>query len=57
MFESYAGNVRVRAFVFVTDTTAGQAALDATVQALNLYSSLFGPYTHDSLTIVARCRN
>lgn len=52
MFESYAGDVRVRAFVFVTDTNAGQAALDATVRALNLYSSLFGSYTHDSLTIV-----
>ena len=52
MFESYAGSVRVRAFVFVTDANAGQAALDATVRALNLYSSLFGPYAHDSLTIV-----
>jgi hypothetical protein len=52
MFEAFAGDIRVRAFVFPTDQVAGQAALDATVQALNLYSSLFGPYTHNSLTIV-----
>jgi aminopeptidase N len=52
MLESYAGNIRVRAFVFPLDLAAGQVSLDTTVQALNLYSSLFGPYEHDSLTIV-----
>lgn len=52
MLEAYAGDVRVRAFVFPEHQTAGQASLDATVQALNLYANLYGPYTRESLTIV-----
>ena len=52
MLEAYAGDIRVRAFVFLSDLDAGQASLETTVQALDLYASLFGPYMHDSLTIV-----
>jgi hypothetical protein len=52
MLEAYSGDIRVRAFVFPWDTVGGQASLDATVQALDLYADLYGPYTHDSLTIV-----
>jgi hypothetical protein len=52
MLEAYAGDIRVRAFVFRWDHVAGQASLDATVQALELYASLYGPYDQDSLTIV-----
>jgi hypothetical protein len=52
MLEAYAGDIRVRAFVFPADIAGGQASLDATVQALELYAELYGPYTHDNLTIV-----
>jgi hypothetical protein len=52
VLEGYSGNVRVRAFVFPEHLSAGQASLDTTIAALNLYSQLYGPYTHDSLTIV-----
>ncbi|HTX79307.1 MAG TPA: M1 family metallopeptidase, partial [Longilinea sp.] len=52
VLEGYASDIRVRAFVFSGDEAAGQASLDATVAALQLYSKLYGPYTHDSLTIV-----
>ena len=52
LLEAYAGDIRVRAFVFPADIAGGQASLDATVQALELYADLYGPYTHDSLTIV-----
>ena len=52
MLESYAGDIRVRAFVFLSDLDAGHASLEATCQALDLYAPLFGPYIHDSLTIV-----
>lgn len=52
LLEAYAGDVRVRAFVFPADIAGGQASLDATVQALELYADLYGPYAHDSLTIV-----
>lgn len=52
MIEAYAGDIRVRAFVFPLDYAAGVASVDATVQALALYSDLFGAYNHDSLTIV-----
>jgi hypothetical protein len=52
ILEGYAGDIRVRAFVFSGDEAAGQASLDATLAALQLYSRLYGPYTHDSLTIV-----
>jgi hypothetical protein len=52
MLEAYAGDIRVRAFVFPWDTVGGQASLDATIQALNLYAELYGTYDQDSLTIV-----
>ena len=52
VLEGYAGDIRVRAFVFSGDETAGQASLDTTIKALQFYSRLYGPYTHDSLTIV-----
>ena len=52
VLEAYAGDVRVRAFVFPEHLAAGQASLDATVKALNLYAALYGPYEKDSLTVV-----
>lgn len=47
-----AGQTPVTAYVFSGDETAGQASLETTIQALNLYSSLYGPYTRPSLTLV-----
>jgi hypothetical protein len=47
-----AGNILVNAYVFSTDTTAGQASLEATVKALTLFSRLYGPYPRQTLTIV-----
>ena len=47
-----AGQTPVTAYVFSGDEAAGQASLETTIQALNLYSSLYGPYTRPSLTLV-----
>ena len=47
-----AGSTRVTAYVFAGDEAAGEASLAATVQALQLYSRLFGVYTRPSLSVV-----
>lgn len=47
-----AGNVTVRSFVFPIHKNAGKTALEVTVQALQLYEELFGPYPHPELTVV-----
>ncbi|MCI0395673.1 MAG: M1 family metallopeptidase [Chloroflexi bacterium] len=52
VLQTTAGSVAVTAYVFPEDLTAGQAALEATAQALQLYGSLFAPYPRDSLAIV-----
>jgi hypothetical protein len=46
------GQVTVSSYAFTFDTVAGKAALQYTAQALELYSKLFTPYTHTSLTVV-----
>lgn len=52
ILESSVGFTRVRAFVFPEHLQAGFAALEATSNALELYSSMFGPYDRPSLTLV-----
>ncbi len=42
----------VLGYSFPLDDTAGQAALDTTVEALQLYSSLIGPYPYETLSLV-----
>ncbi len=45
--------VIVKAYVFNGDEIAGQAAVDYTATALQLYSELFGlPYPHETMTVV-----
>ena len=45
--------ITVKGYVFVGDEVAGQAAVDYTASALQLYSELFGlPYPHQTLSVV-----
>jgi hypothetical protein len=46
------GNVQVLGYAFLTHAQAGDAALDATAKALGLYSDIFGPYPHTTLSVV-----
>lgn len=45
--------VRVTAYTFPEDAAAGTAVLEASAQALALFSDLFAPYPHQTLVIVA----
>jgi hypothetical protein len=47
-----AGPVQVTSYAFSGQEIANQAVLDTTVQALNLYTRLFGPYPRKSLNVV-----
>jgi hypothetical protein len=51
-FSATVGNVNVHSYAFPAHAAAGQAALEVTVQALELYNRLFGPYPHRSLSVV-----
>lgn len=45
--------ITVKGFVFKGDEAAGQASVDYTASALQLYSELFGvPYPHQTMTVV-----
>ncbi len=46
------GDVTVLGYAFSFDQTAGQAALDTTNKALALYSQLYAPYPHKTLSVV-----
>jgi len=47
------GGITVKGYVFKGDETAGQASVDYTANALQLYSELFGvPYPHQTMTVV-----
>ncbi|MBN1874981.1 MAG: M1 family metallopeptidase [Anaerolineae bacterium] len=46
------GAVEVISYIFPEHLTAGVAALDATSNALTVYSALFGKYAHASLGII-----
>jgi hypothetical protein len=45
-------SVVVYSYAYVFDIDAGQAALAETARAVKLYSELFGPYPHASLSVV-----
>lgn len=47
-----AGEVKVTSFAFGDQEAANQAVLDATVEAIELYARLFGPYHRRELTVV-----
>lgn len=44
--------VMVRSYTFPEESAAGEAAADLAVDALKLYSDLFGPYHRDLLSVV-----
>lgn len=46
------GNVTLTSYYFAFNERGGQAALQASAQALQVYSSLYGAYPHRSLAIV-----
>lgn len=47
-----AGDVTLTSYTFPSHLTADEPALQAAADALNLFSEIFGPYPHKSLTIV-----
>lgn len=50
--EEQVGDVRVLSYAFPNHNEAGEAALETTSQALALYTQLFGPYPHKTLSVV-----
>jgi hypothetical protein len=46
------GDVTIYSYAFRYHEAAGEAALDTTAAALALYSELFAPYPHDTLSVV-----
>jgi hypothetical protein len=46
------GDITVMGYAFPIHAQAGEAALETTAQALDLYSQLFGPYPHGTLSVV-----
>jgi Peptidase family M1 domain len=46
------GDVLVQSYYFPVHTQAGQAALQATADSLTLYSKIFSPYPHASISVV-----
>jgi hypothetical protein len=52
VLEDKSGDVVVRVLVYPEHVRAGQWALQTTLQALDVYTRLFGPYPHTSLTVV-----
>jgi hypothetical protein len=51
--ETEAGEVRVLGYAYREHETAAAAALEAAVRAIEIFSEQFGPYPHESYTIVA----
>jgi hypothetical protein len=47
-----AGNVTVYSYAFPVHGTANTAVLQTTINALNLYQELFGPYPHHTMSAV-----
>jgi len=46
------GNVNVTSYFADSNQKAGEAILNATVQAIGIYANVFGPYPYQSLSIV-----
>jgi hypothetical protein len=47
-----AGGITVESYVFPIHAAAGQKVLEVTLQALELYQELFGPYPRPGMTVV-----
>jgi hypothetical protein len=52
VFQEDVDGVTLLGYSFPYEAEIGQAAFDATVEAYRLYNKLFGPYPHDSLTMI-----
>jgi hypothetical protein len=52
VFEEQVGITTVLGYAFPFDTVPGEAAFDTTVEALQLYNQLFGPYPFNAMTQV-----
>jgi len=52
ILEQTVGETTISSYFFPYNAAAGQAALEATAQALDLYNELFGPYRRPSLSAV-----
>ena len=52
VFSQQVGDVMVYSYAFPFDLPGGERALKDTAAALELYSKLFGPYPHKTLTVV-----
>ncbi|MCX8025091.1 MAG: M1 family metallopeptidase [Thermanaerothrix sp.] len=50
--ETTVNDIRVASYYFRDNASAGEAALQTTTQALELYSKLFSPYPRDMLSLV-----
>jgi hypothetical protein len=51
IFRTTVGNVEVLSYAFPETLAAGERALQVTADALALYTDLFGPYPHRTLTV------
>jgi hypothetical protein len=47
-----AGNITVLSYAFPVHSAANTAVLQTTINAMNLYQELFGPYPHDTMSAV-----
>lgn len=52
VFQETVDGVTLLGYGFPYDAETGQAAFEATVESFRLYSQLFGPYPHESLSMV-----
>lgn len=51
-FRDQVGEITVLGYAFPFDSIAGEAAFKTTVEALKLYSQLFGPYPLESMSMI-----
>ncbi len=52
VFQEDVDGVTLLGYSFPYDVAIGEAAFEATVEAYRLYNQLFGPYPHESLTMI-----
>jgi aminopeptidase N len=52
VFQERVGDVTIMGYAFLPDTLAGEAAFQVTVDAYRLYSEIYAPYPHESITMV-----
>lgn len=52
VYATIVGTITVTSYAFTFDAIGGRTALNDAAQAITLYSQLFGPYPHKSLSVV-----